>query len=154
MYNRLCVQRTLEYGCQVRYPSNNYRRMLELLDKKCLFRVTVLQIFSQQLATSSTLPISSYLAVYDMGFLNRSINNKYDSNLCTYICFIKPSKKFKTPTTVACENMPQTFHEGAFLKVCSYSNFLATREIDVFDSLEKYKHEVLAYLRNQVRTLN
>ena len=78
------------------YLSINYRRKLEIFNKKCLFWFTVLQNYSQQLAASNTQPISYYFVLYDMVFLSKAINNKHDLNLSTYICFSKPSKDLRS----------------------------------------------------------
>ena len=99
MYYRLCVQSIILCGSQIWYPSINYRRKLELFNKECLFWVTGLQNYSQQLAASNTLPLSFYLVLNDMVFLNKAINNKYDLNLSTFICFSKRCKDLRSSNT-------------------------------------------------------
>ena len=136
----------------------NYRRKLELFKKGCFFWVIGLQNYSEQLAASSTLPISYYLVLYDMVFLNKAINNKYYLNLSTYICFSKSSKDLRSSKhqqllpVKRCRKL--STRESFFQRVCGYSNLLATREIDVFDSPEKFKQELMTYICNQVPTFN
>ena len=96
MYYRLCVQSILLYGSQVWYPSLIYRRKLENFNKECLSWVTGLQNYSEQLTTTKTLPISYILVLYDMVFLNKAINNKFDLNLGAYIYVSKPSKDLRS----------------------------------------------------------
>ena len=137
MYYRLCVQSIILYGSQIWYPSINYRRKLELSNKECLFWVTGLQNYSQQLAASNTLPLSFYLVLNDMVFLNKAINNKYDLNLSTFICFSKRCKDLRSSKyqqllpVKRCRKF--STRDSFFQRVCDYSNFLATKEIDVFD---------------------
>ena len=86
MYFCLCVQSNLLYWSQVWYTPNIYRRKLEHFNEEYLFSVTWWQNFSQQLAASNKLPISYFLALYDVVFLKKAKNNKYDSNPSNYIC--------------------------------------------------------------------
>ena len=158
MYYRLCVQSIILYGSQVWYPSINYRRKLELFNKECLFWVTGLRNYSQQLEASNTLPISFYLVLNDMVFLNKAINNKYDLNLSTFICFSKRCKdlrrsKYQQLLPVKrCRKF--STRDSFFQRVCDYSNFLAAKDIDIFDPTEKFKQDLMTYLRNQVPTFN
>ena len=99
MYYRLCVQSIILYGSQIWYPSINYRRKLEIFNKECLFWVTGLQNYSQQLAASNTLPLSFYLVLNDMVFLNKAINNKYDLNLSTFILSANDARISEVPNT-------------------------------------------------------
>ena len=75
-----------------------------------------------------------------MVFLNKAINNKYDLKLSTYICFSKPSKDLissKHQQLLPVKGCPKlSTRETFFQRVYGYSNFLATREIDVFGSPE------------------
>ena len=158
MLYRLCVQSILLYGSQVWYPSINNRRKLELFNRECLFWVTGLHNYSQQLAASNTLRISFYLVLYDMVFLNKAMNNKYEINLSTYICVSKRSKDLRSSKhqqllpVKRCRKL--STRESFFQRVSVYSNFFATREIEVFDSAGKFKHELLTHLCNQVPTFN
>ena len=127
---------------------------METLKKSAYFG---LQNYSQQLAASNTLPISYYLVLYDMAFLNKA-KNKYYLNLTTCICFSKRSKDLRSSKhqqllpVKGCRKL--STRESFFQRVCGYSNFLATKDIDVFDSAEKFKHELMSCLRNQVPTFN
>ena len=93
MYYRLCVQSIILYGSQIWYTSLYYRRKMELFNKECLF---CLQNYSLQLAASNTLPITFYLVLNDMIFLNKAINNKHDKNLSTLICFSERCKDLRS----------------------------------------------------------
>ena len=158
MYYRLCVQSILLYGSQVWYPSLIYRRKLENFNKECLSWVTGLQNYSEQLTTTKTLPISYILVLYDMVFLNKAINNKFDLNLGAYIYVSKPSKDLRSSKhqqlmpVKRCRKF--STRESFFQRVCGYSNFLATKDIDIFDSTEKFKQRLMAFLLNQVPTFN
>ena len=114
---------------------------------------------STKLAASNTLPISFDLVLNDMVFLlNKAINNKYDLNFSTFICFSKRSKDLRSSKyqqllpVKRCRKF--STRDSFFQRVCDYSNFLATKKIDVFDSTEKFKYELMTYLRNQVPMFN
>ena len=88
----------------------------------------------------------------------QAINNKYDLNLSTFICFSKRCKDLRSSKyqqllpVKRCRKF--STRDSFFQRVCDYSNFLATKEIDVFDPTEKFKRELMAYLRNQVPMFN
>ena len=158
LYYRLCVQCILLYGSQLWYPSLIYRRKLELFNKKCLKWVTGLSDYREQLTTTHTLPISFYLVYYDMLFLNKTIHGKYDLNIHDFICFshpardlrsskyihlspVKPCRKFKTQETY-------------FQRICRYSNYLPSKNISVFDNLERFKSDLNTFLHSRVSSFD
>ena len=147
MYYRLCVQKNILYGSQIWYPSVNYRRKLELFNKECLFLATGLRNYPQQLAALIILPISLYLSLNDMVFLNKAINNKYDLNRSTFICFSKRCKDLRSSKhqqllpVKRCRKF--STRVSFFQRVCDYSNFFATKEIDIFDTVENFKQELM-----------
>ena len=114
--------------------------------------------YSQQLAASNTLPISFYLVLNDMVFLNKAINSKFDLNLSTFICFsqrredLRSSKYQQLLPVKRCRKF--STRNSFFQRVCDYSHFLATKDIDIFGPPRKFKHELRAYLRNQIPTFN
>ena len=142
LYYRLCVESILLYGSQIFYLSISYRWNLEFFSIDCLLWVTALHSYSQQLAALKK-PISFYLVLNDMVFLIKAINNKNDLNLSTHNCFGQRYKDVRYPKhqQFLLQKMSQTPNERVLFSksLCGYSNFLATIEIDVFDSVEYYK---------------
>ena len=118
MWYGLCAQSFLMYGTQVWYPFTVYRQKLELFNKKRFFGFTGLPNCSQQLPIWNTLPMSCHLIVYDIVFLNKAMNNKYDSNLSTYICFSNCGNNLgssKHQKLLPVKKMSQTLHERVLL---------------------------------------
>ena len=75
-----------------------------------------------------------------MIFLNKAINGKNESNHSSYICFSKRSKDLRSSKhkqLLPVERCRELSTSESFRSVCGFSNFFATREIDVFDSAEK-----------------
>ena len=96
LYYRLCVHSILLYGSQIWYSSISQRRQLELFNRKCLYWVTGLWDYNLQLSRTRTLPISFYLVLQDLIFLNKSIKGKYDLNIQNFICFSSNVRNLQT----------------------------------------------------------
>ena len=158
LYYRLCVHSILLYGSQIRYPSISQRRQLELFNRKCLYWVTGLWDYNLQLSRTRTLPISFYLVLQDLIFLNKSIKVKYDLNIQNFICFSSNVRNLRTShcqlltPVLKCNKF--TSRQCYFQRVCQWSNFLSGRNIDITQSCENFKSSVNAYLHSCVPFFN
>ena len=137
-YYQLCIRSILLYGSQVWYPSLLYRRKHELFNKKCLKWVTGLSEYTEQLKVTNSLPISFSIALYDLVFLNKVLNEKFD-----FVIY-----KFNNFTFFFTE---QFF----FYRVCRYVNMLYSNDIaDFFACPEAFKKSLKNYLQARVNSFD
>ena len=142
LFYRLCVHSILLYGSQMWYPSISQRRQLEFFNRKCLYWVTGLWDYNLQLSRTRTLPISFYLVLQDLIFLNKSIKGKYDLNIQNFICFSSNVRNLRTShcqlLTPVSKCNKFTSRQSYFQRVCQWSNFLSERNIDITQSCENF----------------
>ena len=158
-YYQLCIRSILLYGSQIWYPSLLYRRKLELFNKKCLKWVTGLSEYAEQLKVINSLPISFSIALYDLVFLNKVLNEKFDFAIYKFINFTFSAKDLRNtayPRLTATKKCRLFFTEQFFFyRVSRYVNMLYSNDIaDFFAYPEAFKKTLKNNLQARVNSFD
>ena len=131
LYYRLCVHSILLYGSQIWYPSISRRRQLELINRKCLYRVTGLWDYNLQLSQTHTLSISFLSFPLRLNFPKRDYQWEIrpQHSQCHMFQFVvrnlRTSHSQLLTPVLKCNK--STFRQSYFQRVCQWSNFLSEK---------------------------
>ena len=158
-YYQLCIRSVLLYGSQICFPSLLCRRKLELFNENCLKWVTGRSDYTEQLKVTNSLPIFFSIALCDLVFPNRVLNEKFDFDIYKFINFTFSPKDLRNTAYLrltATKKCRLFFTEQFFVyRVCRYVNMLYSNDIaDIFASPEAFKKSLENYLQARVNSFD
>ena len=120
--------------------------------------MTGLSDYIENLKETNSLPISFSITLYDLVFLNRVRNEKFDFDIYDFINFTFSAKDLRNtayPRLTSTKNCRLFFTEQFFYRVCRYVNMLYSKYIaDIFASPEAFKKSLKNYLQARVNSFD